>query len=86
MKKTLRVFFGSVFADDGTGMVSQISIVFVLMQKMVAVRIALLLLTLAVGETDSFSPQLSWRLAVVPSATRLSVSSKPSTCDQAVSN
>ena len=85
MKKTLRVFFGSVFADDGM-MVSLISIVFVLMHKMVAVRIALLLLTLAVGETDSFSPQLSWRLAVVPSATRLSVSSKPSTCDKAVSN
>ena len=66
--------------------VSQISIVFVLMHKMVAVRIALMLLALAVGETDSFSPQLPSRLAVVPSATRLSVSSKLSTCDKAVSN
>jgi hypothetical protein len=55
--------------------VAQISVVFVLMQNMVAVRIVLLLLALAVGNTDSFSPQLPWRLAVVPSATHLSVSS-----------
>ncbi len=52
--------------------------------KMVAVRAVLLLLALAVGKTDSFSPQLPWRLAVVPSATHLSVSLKPSTCDNAV--
>lgn len=57
--------------------VAQISVVFLLIHnKMVAVRVVLLLLALAVGKTNSFSPQLPWRLAVVPSATRLSVSSK----------
>lgn len=44
------------------------------MHKMVAFQIVLLLLALAVGKTNSFSPQFPGRPAVVPSATRLSVS------------